>query len=435
MPDPSPGKLLVLLPGMGAVASTLIAGVELIRRGKKLPIGSLTQLGRFPVGRGRMAQERNGSLPPLFREIFPFASLQDLVFAGWDVLYRHPLEALEDARVLSQEDLREVAPYLEKIPVLPGYFQEERVPALKPVHTYPPGLTKKEVLVRLRREIQGFLTASGAERAVMVLLLSTETHLPVPESLQDPVALMEAVERDDPFLSPTILYTLAALEEGIPVINGTPNLCLELNALVELALRKGLCLAGKDLKTGQTLLKTAVAPVLKLRCLGVEGWFSTNILGNRDGQVLNHPLAFRSKEVTKTGVLPTILSPELYPELYENLYHKVRIEYYPPRGDAKEGWDNIDLFGWLGYPMQLKINFLCRDSILAAPVVLDLVLFLDLAQRLRERGLTPWLSFYFKEPLVPKGMEEEHDLFRQYELLIAQLERWLKGPLGVPLFK
>lgn len=425
------GQLLVLIPGMGAVASTFIAGVELIRRGLRKPIGSLTQLGRFTreelgfPSNGETGK-RSGSFPRTYRlnELLPLTPLDELSFAGWDVIYRDLPEALELSQVLDPCHIQEVKPHIASVPVLDGYFQKERVPVLSPRRTIVAS-SLSEVVSRIRRDIHTLMERQRADRAVMVLLLSTET-LPrdLPE-LREVKDLESAIRNNHPAISPTLLYTYSALLEGIPVINGTPNLALEIPAIVHLSELKKVCLAGKDLKTGQTFIKTALAPALRIRNLGVKGWFSTNILGNRDGEVLDHPEAFHSKEVTKSKVLQKILDPDLYPELYEKIHHKVRIEYYPPRGDAKEGWDNIDLFGWLGYPMQLKINFLCRDSILAAPVVLDLVLLTDLAQRQGEQGLLSWLSFYFKDPLCPQGVESEHDLFLQHRLLLQHLASYI----------
>jgi len=340
------------------------------------------------------------------------------------VIYRDLPEALEFSQVLDPYHIQQVKSYLASVPVLDGYFQKERVPALSPRRTMNAS-SLSEAVSLIRRNIHNLIESQKADRAVMVLLLSTETPSRDLPELREVKDLESAIRNNHPGISPTLLYTYSALLEGIPVINGTPNLALEIPAIVQLSELKRVCLAGKDLKTGQTFVKTALAPALRIRHLGVQGWFSTNILGNRDGEVLNHPEAFQAKEATKSKVLQKILDPDLYPELYERIYHKVRIEYYPPRGDAKEGWDNVDLFGWLGYPMQLKINFLCRDSILAAPVVLDLVLLTDLAQRQGERGLLPWLSFFFKDPLCPQGVEPEHDLFLQHRLLLQHLAGYI----------
>lgn len=433
------GRLLVLIPGMGAVASTFIAGVELLRRNQRLPIGSLTQLARLEVNSN--LQEKNIShssnlpysslesassspLPPRMKELLPFVALEDLCFAGWDVLYTNLKESLESSQVLTRQDLQEVQEISSEVPVLPGYFQPRCVPALAPRYCLPSSTTPQEAIVILRRNIEEFRKHTGADRAVMVILLSTETHDPHPPLCAELSHLEEAIRSHHPGISPTLIYAYAALLEGIPVINGTPNYALESPALIELSELKAVPLAGKDLKSGQTFIKTALAPALRHRCLGVKGWFSTNILGNRDGEVLNHPQAFRAKEATKSRVLSTILDSTLYPELYGELYHKVRIEYYPPRGDNKEGWDNIDLLGWLGYPMEIKVNFLCRDSILAAPLVLDLVLLANLAQRFGEKGLLGWLGFYFKDPLSPPGVREEHDLFRQFQNLVDHIKGW-----------
>jgi myo-inositol-1-phosphate synthase len=416
---PAQGKLGILLPGMGAVATTFIAGVLAVRKGLSLPIGSLTQMGSIRLG--PRTERRN----PLIRDFVPLSTLQDLVFGGWDIYEDHCYEAARKAGVLQPALLDSVRDELEAIRPMPAVFDPGYVSRL----SGPNAKTergKRALVNALIADIQAFKAREGCARLVVIWCGSTERYLPpgpIHESLE---ALEAAIDRDDADLPPSMLYAYAAISQGIPYANGAPNLSCDVPALVELARKTGAALAGKDFKTGQTLMKTIVAPGLKARSLGISGWFSTNILGNRDGEVLDDPDNFRSKEVSKLGVLEQILEPERHPELYGDLYHKVRIEYYPPRGDNKEGWDNIDITGWLGYPMQIKIDFLCRDSILAAPLVLDLALFLDLAARAGMSGVQEWLSFYFKSPQTAPGLYAQHDVFVQREKLMNTL-RHLMG--------
>ena len=404
---PPDGKLLVLTPGIGAVSTTFFAGVEAVRRGLAKPVGSLTQMQTIRLG--RRSENRN----PLIKDLLPLADLDDLAMAGWDVYPDDAYQAAERAGVLRPEDMKPVEDFLRAIRPMTAAFDQRYVTRLDGTHVKPQA--SRAALARaLRDDIRRAMADAGASRAVMIWCGSTETYLepaPCHETLE---AFERGLEQDDPAIPPSQLYAYAAIREGIPYANGAPNLSADVPALDALAAERGVPIAGKDFKTGQTLIKTALAPAFKSRMLGVGGWFSTNILGNRDGAVLDDPGSFRSKEVTKTSVLDTILQPDLYPDLYGDLYHKVRINYYPPRGDAKEGWDNIDINGWMGYPMQIKIDFLCRDSILAAPIVLDLALLLDLAHRAGESGIQDWLSFYFKSPQVRAGHVPEHDLAIQH---------------------
>lgn len=416
---PAEGKLLVLTPGLGAVATTTIAGVELIRRGRAAPVGSLTQLGTCRIGK-----RTDRRLVPI-RELLPLASLEDLAFGAWDIVPDDAAEAAEAARVLDPAHRREVAAALSSVKPRPGCHDPRRVRRLRADHVMPTG-SHAATVERIRQDIREMKAEAGAERAVMVLTTSTETHWEPGPATASRAALERALATDDPALSPSILYAVAALLEGVPFANATPNHAVDLPGVQELAVERNVPVAGRDLKSGQTLLKTVIAPALKARMLGLNGWFSTNVLGNRDGEVLDDPEAFRSKETTKKGVLDRILDAERYPALYGSYAHTVAIHYYPPRGDDKEGWDNIDLFGWLGYPMQLKLNFLCRDSVLAAPLVLDLALFLDLAHRAGWRGIQEWLSFYFKSPMAGPGLDPEHDLFVQQ----AKLKNTLRALAG-----
>ncbi|HWB81063.1 MAG TPA: inositol-3-phosphate synthase [Nannocystaceae bacterium] len=406
-PSKHEGKLLVLTPGMGAVATTFIAGVESVRRGLARPFGSITQLQTIRLGR------RSDGRQPLIRELLDLAPLDDLQFAGWDLFPENAYDAARRADVLDAKTLDPLKGFLENIAPMPAAFEREYVKRLDGPNVKKKA-NKRELAESLRQDIRDAIAKHKANRAVMVWCGSTEIHL-TPQACHADVASFEAgMLANDPAISPSQLYAYAAIQEGIPYANGAPNLSADFPALEQLAVANGVPVCGKDFKTGQTLMKTMLAPGLKARMLGIAGWFSTNILGNRDGEVLDDPDSFRAKEVTKSGVLDVILEPHLYPELYKDLYHKVRINYYPPRGDAKEGWDNIDIFGWLGYPMQIKVDFLCRDSILAAPLVLDLALFLDLARRAGRSGVQEWLSFFFKSPHVTAGHVAEHDLFIQH---------------------
>ena len=404
---PNEGPLVVFTPGMGAVATSFIAGVIAIRRGLAAPIGALSQLQRVRLG------ARSDDRQPLIRDFLPLAGLEQLRFAGWDVFEEDVFAAAERAEVLDHRDLAPLEEELREIRPMPAAFERAYVKRLDGPNVKP-FTTKFELAEALREDIRRTLSANGSTRGVMVWCGSTEVYLRPAACHADPDAFVAGMKANDPAIAPSQLYAWAAIMEGVPYANGAPNLSADCAALEQLAEERGVAIAGKDFKTGQTLIKTVLAPAFKARMLGVRGWFSTNILGNRDGEVLDDPDSFRTKEATKSGVLDTILQRDLYPDLYGDLYHKVRINYYPPRGDAKEGCDNVDITGWLGYPMQLKVDFLCRDSILAAPIVLDLALFLDLAQRAGMRGVQEWLSFYFKEPQVTPGHIREHDLFIQH---------------------
>jgi len=416
---PARGKLGVLLVGLGAVSTTTIAGVFAIRKGFAKPIGSLTQMGTVRLGK------RTEGRSPRINEIVPLSPLDDLVFGGWDIFDDDCYAAARTAGVIEPALLEKVRPELEKIRPWPAVFDQRYVKRLDGPNVKK-GANKKVLAEAVVEDIRAFKKANGLDRLVMVWCGSTEVFMTESPAHQSIDAFERALEANDPQIPSSMVYAYAAIREGIPYANAAPNLSADVPALVELASRTKTPLAGKDLKTGQTLIKTIVAPGLKARLLGVDGWYSTNILGNRDGEVLDDPESFKTKEESKKSVLDYILQPQLYPELYEHLCHVVRINYYPPRGDNKEGWDNIDLVGWLGYPMQLKINFLCRDSILAAPIVLDVALFLDLAKRANMFGIQEWLSFYFKSPMHAAGLYPEHDLFIQLMKLKNTL-RYLKG--------
>ena len=416
---PAEGKLGVLIPGMGAVTTTFIAGIEAIKRNIAKPIGSLTQLSTIRLGK------RTDNRAPKINDFVPLASVEDLVFAGWDIFDDNCYDAAVHAGVLQRTLLDQLREPLEKIKPMPAVFDTSFVKRLNGPNLKPKG-SKMDYAHMLMDDIRRFQKDSSVARMVMIWCGSTEVyHLaaPVHQSLKH---FEQGLIDSDPEISPSQIYAYAALKLGIPYANGAPHLTTDNAALLELARDNNVPICGKDFKTGQTFMKTLIAPGLKSRMLGVSGWFSTNILGNRDGEVLDDPGSFKSKEESKLSALEQILQPELYPDLYAKIYHKVRIEYYPPRGDDKEGWDNIDIFGWLGYPMQIKINFLCRDSILAAPLVLDLVLFLDLAQRAGLHGIAEWLSFYFKSPMCAPQLYPEHDLFIQLMKLKNTL-RWLMG--------
>jgi myo-inositol-1-phosphate synthase len=401
------GKLLVLTPGMGAVATTFIAGVESIRKGLSKPIGSLTQMQTIRLG----ARSENRS--PLIKDFLPLADLNDLEFGGWDVKPDNVYDACVHASVLKPQDLEPISEFLKTIKPMSAAFEQKYVKKLEGPNVKD-FTTKKDLAEQLREDIRKRMEETGASRAVMVWCGSTEVYQSASDCHMSLEAFEKGMEENDEAIAPSQLYAYAAIMEGVPYANGAPNLSADIPALIQLAEQKGVPIAGKDFKTGQTLMKTILAPGLKTRMLGIRGWFSTNILGNRDGEVLDDPESFKSKEVTKAGVLDTILQPDTYKDLYKDLYHKVRINYYPPRGDEKEGWDNIDIFGWMSYPMQIKVDFLCRDSILAAPIVLDLALFLDLAKRSGKAGIQEWLSFYFKSPQVEDGHVQEHDIFIQH---------------------
>ena len=413
------GKLGVLLPGMGAVATTFIAGVEAVRRGIGRPIGSLTQMGTIRLGK------RTEKRVPAIREFVPLAALDDLVFGGWDIRSDNCYDIAMQGGVLEPALLGQLRGFLEGIRPWPAVFDQNYVRRLDGPHVKR-GQNKAELAQMLVEDIERFRASTGVSRIVMVWCGSTEIYLQPQEVHQTLENFECGLQENHPAIAPSMVYAYAALQSGVPFANGAPNLTVDIPALVELARQKSVPIAGKDFKTGQTLMKTIIAPGLKARLIGLSGWFSTNILGNRDGEVLDDPESFRTKEESKLSVLEHILQPDLYPELYRGFHHLVRINYYPPRGDNKEGWDNIDIFGWLGYPMQIKIDFLCRDSILAAPLVLDLVLFLDLAKRAGMRGIQEWLSFYFKSPMCASTVYPEHDLFIQLMKLKNTL-RYLRG--------
>ena len=403
------GKLAVLMPGLGAVATTFIAGVHAIRRGESAPIGSLAMTGALPSADGA-----------LIRDVTPLAGLDDLVFGGWDIYEGNCYDAAKKAGVLKESDLERAREGLEAVSPMPAVFEQDYVRNLSGPNVKSEG-TKAALAARLVDDIKGFMADNGCDRAVGVWCASTERFV-VPSEVHLSVdAFEKGLEENHPAISPSMIYTYAFIKAGVPLANGAPNLACDVPALVTLAEREGVAIAGKDFKTGQTLMKTLLAPGFAARKIGVRGWYSTNILGNTDGAVLDDPGSFRTKEQSKLSVLESILDADANPELYGNLDHKVRIDYYPPRGDNKEGWDNIDIFGWLGYPMQIKINFLCRDSILAAPLVLDLALFMDLAQRAGASGVQEWLSFYFKAPQTTNDAVPTHDLFAQLDMLQARL--------------
>ncbi len=413
------GKLGVLLPGMGAVASTFIAGVEAIRRRKAPPIGSLTQMGTVRLG------NRTEKRVPLIKDFVPLASLDDLVFGGWDIHGESCYETAVRSGVLNSRHLEELRPHLEQIRPWKAVFSRKYVKRLTGRHVKKAG-NKRQLALEVMKDIEQFQKAHALSRLVMIWCGSTEIFLQ-PSEVHSTLARFEkGLEENDPKITSSMIYTYAALSMGIPFANGAPNLSADIPAMLELAKKNQVPVCGKDFKTGQTLMKTIIAPGLKSRLIGLTGWYSTNILGNRDGEVLDEPQSFKSKEETKLSVLDQILQPDLYPDLYGDYHHQVHINYYPPRGDNKEGWDNVDIFGWLGYPMQLKLNFLCRDSILAAPLCLDLALFLDLAKRAGMQGIQEWLSFYFKSPQCAPELYPEHDIFIQLMKLKNTL-RYLKG--------
>jgi myo-inositol-1-phosphate synthase len=417
---PAKGKLGVMVVGLGAVATTFIAGVEAVRKGLAKPIGSLTQMGTIRLGK------RTDNNAPLIKDFVPLASLDDMVFTGWDIYEDNVYEAASTAKVLEKDLLEAIKPFLESIKPLPAVFDQYYVKRLNGTNVKK-GKNKKDLADQVRADIQAF--KKTVDRVIMIWCGSTEIFLE-PAPVHNSIAAFEkGLEESDINIAPSMIYAYAALKEGVPFANGAPNLTVDLPVMIELAKQNAAPICGKDFKTGQTLIKTVLAPSFKARMLGVSGWYSTNILGNRDGEVLDDPESFKTKEESKLGVLEYILQPDLYPELYGDIYHKVRINYYPPRGDNKEGWDNIDIFGWLGYPMQIKVDFLCRDSILAAPIALDLVLFLDLAKRTPELaciGIQEWLSFYLKSPMTPEGLYPEHDLFIQ-SMKLKNTLRHIKG--------
>jgi myo-inositol-1-phosphate synthase len=419
---PANGKLGILMPGMGAVATTVIAGVEAIKAGLGQPIGSLTQMGTIRLGK------RTEGRSPLIKDFVPLAELDDLVFGGWDVFPDDAYEAASHAGVLQKDTLNAIEERLRAVKPMKAVFDRDYVRRLEGSHVKS-GKDKWAMVLEVREDIQRFKEDNGVDRLVMIWCGSTEIFLEANPVHDDIESLEKAIKENHASIAPSMIYAYAALQEGVPFLNGAPNLTVDIPAMIQLAKQQGVPIGGKDFKTGQTLMKTILAPGFKARMLGVRGWFSTNILGNRDGEVLDDPYSFKTKEVSKLDVLEYILQPKLHEELYGDIYHKVRINYYPPRGDEKEGWDNIDIFGWLGYPMQIKVDFLCRDSILAAPLVLDLVLFTDLAQRCGWSGIQEWLSFYFKSPQTAAGLYPEHDIFIQ----LMKLKNTLRFMMGEDL--
>lgn len=413
------GKLGILLPGLGAVGTTVIAGVELIRNGFSEPFGSLSQMGTIRLGK------RTDNNSPKIKDFVPLTDLNDVVFGGWDIFEYSVYESALKVGVLSKDDIEKVRPQLEKIKPMKAVFDKAYCKNLDTEYKKT-GANKMELAEQVMEDIANFRKENNLERVVIVWSASTEIYLehdPVWDSLE---TFEKGLVENHPAISSSMIYAYAALKSNVAYVNGAPHMTTDIPALTQLAKDEKLPIAGKDFKTGQTFMKTIIAPGIKAKMLGCKGWFSTNILGNRDGLVLDDPGSFKSKEITKSSALSYIFQPEMYPELYKDLYHKVRINYYPPHGDNKEGWDNIDIFGWLGYPMQIKINFLCRDSILAAPVVLDLALFTDLAQRSGMFGIQEWLSFFTKSPMTAEGLYPEHDLFIQMMKLKNTL-RYLKG--------
>lgn len=421
-PSPAKGKLALLMPGLGAVATTLIAGVEAIKKGKSQPIGSLTQMSSIRLG--KRTEDRN----PLIKDFVPLAKLSDIVFGGWDIYEDNVFEAAMNAKVLEPHQIWELRAELEKIKPMPAVFNQDYVKNISGTNVKS-APTKMDLAYQLMGDIESFKAENDCERVVIVWCASTERYIEPSDIHQSLEQFEIALKNNDDRIPPSMIYAYAALKLGVPFVNGAPNLTVDIPALIELAKETKTPIAGKDFKTGQTLMKTIVAPGLHARALGVNGWFSTNILGNRDGHVLDDPENFKTKEVSKLSVLDEIFQPESNPVLYGDMYHKVRINYYPPRGDNKESWDNIDIFGWMGYPMQIKINFLCRDSILAAPIVLDLALFSDLAKRAEMSGIQEWLSFYLKSPQTAEGLKPEHDIFKQ----LIKLQNTLRHMMGEDL--
>ena len=419
---PATGKLGILIPGLGAVATTLIAGVSAVRNGFSQPIGSLTQMGHIRLGKRTEKRE------PKIKDFVPLTDLKDIVFGGWDLYEDNVFEAASKAKVLESDLLGKVRHELEGIKPMKAVFDRSYVSNLDGKHVKT-GATKYDLAQQVIEDIETFKRENGCDRIVVLWCGSTEKYIEATDIHQTVESLEKAMKENHPLIAPSMIYAYAAVSQGIPYVNGAPNLTCDIPAIVALAKQTGAPIAGKDFKTGQTLMKTILAPGLQARALGVQGWFSTNILGNRDGYVLDHPDNFRTKEVSKMGVLEDILRPDLHPELYGDLYHKIRINYYPPHGDNKESWDNIDIFGWLGYKMQIKINFLCRDSILAAPVALDLALFSDLAKRAGMSGIQEWLSFYLKSPQTAPGLNADNDIFRQ----LIKLQNTLRHIMGEDL--
>jgi myo-inositol-1-phosphate synthase len=420
---PAEGKLGILLPGMGAVSTTFVSGVLAARKGYATPFGSLSQMAHIRLGK------RTDNQNPLIKDFVPLATLDDLEFGGWDPYSDDAYTSAMKAGVLDPRHVEGIGDELRQVKPMSAVFSHEWVKNLDKVDQVKEGTTYMSLAENLMEDIDRFRAEKQVDRLVMVWCGSTEAYRDLTDVHQSLEAFEAGLKNSDPAISPSQIYGYAALQMGVPFANGAPNLTVDIPALIELAHQKKVPIAGKDFKTGQTLMKTMIAPGLKARMLGINGWFSTNILGNRDGEVLDDPESFRSKEVSKLGVLDQILEPEVYPELYGDIFHKVRINYYPPRGDDKEGWDNIDIFGWLGYKMQIKVDFLCKDSILAAPIVLDLALFMDLAARSGKSGIQEWLSFYFKSPQAGAGLYAENDLFIQ----LTKLKNNLRHMMGEDL--
>jgi myo-inositol-1-phosphate synthase len=416
------GKLGILIPGLGAVATTFIAGVEAVKKGLAQPVGSLSQMGNIRLGK------RTENRYPKIKDFVPLADLNDIVFGGWDVYTDNVFEAASNAKVLEPMLLHAVKPELEAVKPMKAVFDKRYCSNLDGTHVKE-AATKWDLAKMVMDDIENFRDANDCSRIVLVWCGSTEIYIQVSDVHLTIESFEEGLKNNDPNIAPSMIYAYAAIKLGMPYMNGAPNLTCDIPALIDLAKETNTPIGGKDFKTGQTLMKTILAPGLHARALGIKGWFSSNILGNRDGYVLDHPDNFKTKEVSKLSVLEDILQPELNPELYGDLYHKVRINYYPPHGDNKESWDNIDIFGWLGYPMQIKINFLCRDSILAAPVVLDLALFADLSKRAGMSGIQEWLSFYFKSPQTAPGLRPEHDIFKQ----LIKMQNTLRHMMGEDL--
>ena len=405
------GRLGVLLVGLnGAVSTTYVAGILAVRTGDAQPIGSLAEMGELPV-----SGSNGSSVTQPMREALPLANLEDMVFGGWDIRDENLLESTRYADVLQEKDIAPIQDALEAIRPMKGVFNRDYVKNLEGTHVKSGSML--EQVEALRSDIRTFKEENSCDSVVVIWCASTEVYIQLSEAHLSIDAFENGLSRESQTIAPSMLYAWAALMEGAPFLNGAPNLTVDTPALIELARQKNVLIAGKDFKTGQTMLKTVLAPMIKARKLGLAGWFSSNILGNRDGEVLDDPGSFKTKETSKLSVLDSILDPEANPELYGDIHHSVKIFYYPPRGDNKEGWDNIDIFGWLNYPMQIKVNFLCRDSILAAPVVHDLVMFGDLAQRAGLGGLQDWFGFYFKSPMARDGQLPEHDLFAQLDSL------------------
>jgi myo-inositol-1-phosphate synthase len=417
-PRPAEGKLGILLVGLGAVSTTFVAGVEAIKRGLAQPVGSLTQMGTIRLGK------RTEGRSPKIKDFVPLALLDDIVFGAWDIFMDNAFDAAMNAGVLEKDLLNQVSEQLASLTPMPAVFEQNYV---KRLHgdNIKSGKNKMDLAEQLIADIARFKADKGCDRLVMVWAASTEIYMEESAVHHSLEAFEKGLYDSDPAIAPSMIYAYAALRSGVPFANGAPNLTVDIPAMRQLADKMRVPVCGKDFKTGQTLMKTILAPGLKSRMLGLHGWYSTNILGNRDGEVLDDPENFKTKEESKLSVLEQILQPEAHPELYKDFSHVVRINYYPPRGDNKEGWDNIDIFGWLGYKMQIKIDFLCRDSILAAPLVLDLALFLDLAQRAGMKGVQEWLSFYFKSPQTAPGLYPEHDLFIQLKKLKNNLRHMM----------